>query len=111
MKKTMRRLLVATLAIASGHLLAADLVGGGHAAPSCGAVICLSPAPGQAPPPECSSWRAPYFSIRVFDPHFDPGKTAKARERYIRTCSQARGSDVSRITGTYGPLYDDPRTY
>lgn len=111
MKKTLRLLLVATLAITSVQAIAAGLGGSGHAAPACGAVICLSPGPGEAPPGECSAWRAPYFAIRIFDPKYDPMKTAMARQRYLQTCNQARGSDISRITSQYGKLFDDPRSF
>lgn len=111
MKKTLRLLLVASLAITSGQTLAAGLGGSGNAAPACGAVICLSPAPGEAPPGPCSAWRAPFFAIRIFDPKYDPPKTAMARQRFLQTCSQAQPSDISRITSQYGKLFEDPLSF
>lgn len=105
MKKS-ARIICAVLALAAGPVF-------GQAAPSCGAILCLSPAPGQPPPSECFGWRGPYFAIRIYDPYtgFNAPATAAARQVYLQTCTQARPMDIARITKTYGYLEFDPMTY
>lgn len=102
----MRRLIVVLLsAVFSVSLAQAG------AMPACGAILCLSPASGKPPPPECFSWRQPYFAIRLYTPYYNASATAQARRVFLMTCVQARPSDIERITQDYGELFMDPIMY
>lgn len=81
------------------------------AQPSCAQVICLSPRDGQPAPQACFAVRARYFSIRIYNPSYDPGATAQARKAFLETCATANAADIGKITQKYGALHDDPRSF
>ncbi len=76
--------------------------------PQCDAYVCLNNLPGQMPA-VCSTYRAPYFAIRIFTPQYNPSATAKAREAWLRGgCPTMMPALVSKITKRYGKVFADP---
>lgn len=78
--------------------------------PQCDAYVCLNNLPGQMPA-VCTTYRAPYFAIRMYTPYYNPQATAKAREVWLRTgCPTMMPTLVMQITQRYGQLFADPGT-
>ncbi|TAA10829.1 hypothetical protein EA658_14045 [Pseudoxanthomonas winnipegensis] len=75
----------------------------------CVAVLCLAgKMEGGEGGPGCVAAEQIYFSIRVFDPYYDPAATSAARMLYLQGCATEHLGQKEAVNAVYGTWFSGP---
>ena len=58
--------------------------------------------------PGCVAAEQIYFSIRVFDPYYDPAATSAARMLYLQGCATEHLGQKEAVNAIYGTWFSGP---